>query len=384
MSSFRHSLQKAGCGGLLLGGWESIIKAGRSLRQPDRKQRIGKSGDEMAETNKLKILYVLDIMRKTDEQHPLNISQIADRLWSVYGIRAERKSIGRDLQTLEGAGYSIVKCENHNLGWYMVDQDFEEYELKMLVDAVAGAKFMTLEDSRALIRKIKNLATREGEALIDATTVLDPALKIVDSKFKLKFDLVMRAIAERKQISFQYFEFSSGNQKVLKRDGRVYQVSPYYIFPMSDEYFLLANPASHDHATHFKIEMMTNVEMIDAPVRPMREIVELKAVGSTKTIGDYIRENVNMWTGTPVRVTLRCSNRYRHHLMMKFGKDITMWDSTAEEAAAYVTVTDNTGFYQWLSSCGGNVVLEAPEDMRRRYTAFLREMLMPYQTSEEN
>ena len=126
----------------------------------------------MAETNKLKILYVLDIMRKTDEQHPMNISQIAEKLWSVYGLKSERKSINRDLQTLEDAGYSIVKCENHNLGWYMVDQDFEDHELKMLADAVASAKFMTLEDSRALIKKIKNIATREGEKLIDTTVVL--------------------------------------------------------------------------------------------------------------------------------------------------------------------------------------------------------------------
>ena len=332
----------------------------------------------MAETNKLKILYVLDIMRKTDEQHPMNISQIAEKLWSVYGLKAERKSIGRDLQTLEDAGYSIVKCENHNLGWYMVDQDFEDHELKMLADAVASAKFMTLEDSRALIKKIKNIATREGEKLIDTTVVLDPATKIVDSKFKFKFDLVMRAIADKKQISFQYLEFTAGNQKVLKRDGKVYQVSPYYIFPMNDEYFLLGNPSSHDHATHFKIEMMTNVAVTDIPVRSMREVIELKDIGTTKTIGDYIRENVNMWTGTPVNVTLRCSNSYRHQLMMKFGKDITMRDDTADEAIAHVTVTDNEGFYQWLASCGSNVILEAPEEMRERYREYLKSTLACY------
>lgn len=250
----------------------------------------------MAETNKLKILYVLDIMRETDEQHPINISQIAEKLWSVYGVKAERKSIGRDLQTLEDAGYSILKCENHNQGWYMVDQPFEDHELKMLADAVASARFMTLEDSRTLIQKLKTLATKEGESLMDATLILDPAIKIVDSKFKLKFDLVMRAIADRKQIRFQYLELTTGGQKILKREGKSYLVSPYYIFPANDEYFLLGNPASHDHATHFRIEMMTNVEVMDDPVRPMREVLELKGIGSTKTIGDYLRENVDMWT----------------------------------------------------------------------------------------
>jgi len=333
----------------------------------------------MAETNKLKILYVLDIMRKTDEQHPMNISQIADKLESVYDIKAERKSIGRDLQTLEDAGYSIIKCENHNMGFYMTDQDFEEFELKMLVDAVASAKFMTMDDSRSLIKKLKNLATKEGEKLIDATVVIDPAMKIADSKFKLKFDLVMRAITERKQIKFQYFELTAGNKKILKRNGKVYQVSPYYIFPAYDEYFLLGNPSSHDHATHFRIAMMTNVEMTDEAVRPMREVVELKDIGSTKTIGDYIRENINMWTGTPVRVTLRCSNSFRHQLMMKFGKDINMWDESDNEVIAHVTVTNNDGFYQWLASCGSNVILESPKDMRQHYIDYMQRTLDCYE-----
>jgi|GEM_PF-6528801 len=47
---------------------------------------------------------------------------------------AERKAISRDMQCLEDFGYDIVKCENHNDGWYMIGQAFEDYELKMLVD----------------------------------------------------------------------------------------------------------------------------------------------------------------------------------------------------------------------------------------------------------
>ena len=169
----------------------------------------------MAEKNKLKILYILDIMKKTDENHPVNSTQIAEQL-SRYGIKAERKSIGRDLECLEDAGYSIIKCENHNLGWYMIDQEFEDFELKILADSVAAARFLTLEDSNKLIRKIKKLATKDGESIIKLTTNVDEAIKIADAKFKIKYDAIMRAIAEHKQIRFQYYELSAGNKKVLE------------------------------------------------------------------------------------------------------------------------------------------------------------------------
>lgn len=338
----------------------------------------------MAENSKLKILYILDIMKKTDALHPLNTTQIAEKLLN-YGIKAERKSIGRDLECLEDAGYSIVKCENHNQGWYMTDLDFEDHELKMLVDAVASAKFLTIQESRAMIKKIKNLATKEGERLIDATTVMDPAMKIADSKFKFKFDLVMRAIAEKKQIRFQYYELTSGNQRRLKRDGYVYQISPYYIVLVNnEEYFVVGNPVTHDHTAHFRIEMMTNAEVMDEKVRPMQEIVELKEIGNTKTIGDYIRETVNMWSGESTKVTLRCGNGCRHNLMVKFGKDITMRDEDVDTFIAYVNVANNEGFYQWLAAYGPHITIEAPKNMRQHYIEYLKKTLACYEKADDN
>ena len=126
----------------------------------------------MTGNSKLKIIYILEIMKKTDEHHPINTTQIAEKLAS-YGIQAERKSIARDIRCLEDAGFSIAKCVNHNDGWYMFDQEFEDHELKMLVDAVASAKFLTMEDSRRLIKKLKKLATKDGEEIINATLIID-------------------------------------------------------------------------------------------------------------------------------------------------------------------------------------------------------------------
>lgn len=116
------------------------------------------------EKNKLKIIYVLELMKRTDEFHPLNSTEIIAEL-DKYGISAERKAIGRDILALRDAGYEIVQAENRNDGWYMINQDFEDYQLKMLADAVASAKFLTVKDTRALIKKIKNLATKEGGAV---------------------------------------------------------------------------------------------------------------------------------------------------------------------------------------------------------------------------
>jgi hypothetical protein len=51
---------------------------------------------------KLKLLYVLDILKKTDEQHPITTNQIVSELEN-YGIEAERKSVLRDINLLNSA-----------------------------------------------------------------------------------------------------------------------------------------------------------------------------------------------------------------------------------------------------------------------------------------
>ena len=99
----------------------------------------------------------------------------------------------------------------------------------------------------------------------------------------------------------------------------------------------------------------------------------------SKTIGEYIRENVNMWTGTSTMVRLRCMNGCRHDLMVKFGKDIIMTDSGPDEFVVNVNVTNNEGFYQWLAAHGPQIVLESPKDMRQHYIEYLKQTLENYQ-----
>lgn len=362
------------------GGYESIRQQRfmSFLRMQEKDKRIVRM---KTEDTKKKLLLILDMMRKTDEKHPLNATQIAGKL-QASGVKAERKSIARDLDCLESVGYEIVKCPNHNLGWYMVGQEFEDHELKMLADAVAAAKFLTIEDSRNLIRKIKNHATREGERLIDVTLIMDPVLKLDDKKFNIKFDTITRAISDGKQLRFQYNELAAGNKKVLKRNGYVYQVSPYFIVLSGEAYYLVGNPATHDHVTFFRIEMITGLGIYNEPARPMKEIVELKDIGKGRTVEDFLRESVNMWEGETATVTLKGPNGCRHDIMYKFGNSAVMHDDGENGFVAHVRVADSNGFYYWLASYGRSIVIEAPDKMRKEFVDYLKESLSNYREDQ--
>ena len=71
---------------------------------------------------KLKLLKILDILKETDKTNPITAPAICSRLEKM-GIKAERKSVCRDINTLIEYGYKIVLCHDNKLGYYMDSSD---------------------------------------------------------------------------------------------------------------------------------------------------------------------------------------------------------------------------------------------------------------------
>lgn len=94
------------------------------------------------------------------------------------GIRAERKSVYDDLDTLRDYGMEIRKVSGKNGGYYVPERDFALSELKLLVDAVQAARFLSEKESMALIRKLAAFSSaHEAELLRREVVVTGPAPK---------------------------------------------------------------------------------------------------------------------------------------------------------------------------------------------------------------
>ena len=131
----------------------------------------------------------------------------------------------------------------------------------------------------------------------------------------------------------------------LKRDGHVYEISPYYLCWDDDSYFLIGNSKSHDHLIHFHVEMMTNVEITKTPIRPRNEIEELRGNFS---IGDYIRRSVNMYGGESVRLTLECSEKIAKDVRTEFGEEIRTAPVGENRFRTDVYAAEGEGLIRWL------------------------------------
>ena len=121
------------------------------LSAPEEKQRRGPRSNQ-----KLKILYLAKILLEyTDAKNDITLQDIIDKL-AAYNVTAERKSLYDDIAQLNDFGIKIKKTQYGRTSHYQViNRDFELAELKLLVDSVASAKFITEQKSNELIQKIE-------------------------------------------------------------------------------------------------------------------------------------------------------------------------------------------------------------------------------------
>lgn len=324
---------------------------------------------------KEKLLFILERLRKTDEQHPVNTNDLIAYLYEK-GITAERKSVARDIAALRDAGYSIILCDEFKRGYYMTDQLFEDYELKIIADAVSGAKFITYDDSVSIIDKLCEMASPTGEEILREHTFVDEKIKSKNKKVRYNIDKVITAIKNGKRITFQYFEIAPDGKMQLKRDGHVYEISPYYLCWDDDSYFLIGNSKSHDHLIHFHVEMMTNVEIIKTPIRPRKEIEELRGSFS---IGEYLRRSVNMYGGESVKLVLECSEKIAKDVHREFGEEIRFVPVGENHFRTEVYAAEGEGLIRWLMQFSANdLKVIHPENIKEEIKERAKELYNLY------
>ena len=114
-------------------------------------------------TKKMLNIMILKILeRYSDEHRPLTQKRILELLDIEYGMKCDRRSVKSNLISLKEMGYDI----NIRNGVY-IRRDFEDAELRMLIDNVLFSKTLSQSQSKRLIEKLKNLGSNQFSAKVN-------------------------------------------------------------------------------------------------------------------------------------------------------------------------------------------------------------------------
>ncbi len=362
------------------------MKSGGQSRRPgiraDSRSAVCREaiGDEaMARENsqKLKILYLLKILsEETDEEHPMGAPKLAERLFSL-GIRAERKSIYDDIEQLRLFGYDIIFVKSRTRGgYYLGSREFELPELKLLVDAVQSSKFITVKKSRELIGKLEQFASREQARQLQRQVYVAGRVKTEQENIYYNVDAIHRALQEQVQLSFLYMEWGLDGALHPKKNGELYQVSPWALLWSDENYYMIGFDGRTEMIKHYRVDKMQRIRMLSKSRQGAEAFADFN-------LPVYANRTFGMYGGKVTAVTMQFSNSLAGVVMDRFGRETRMRPVDENHFKVRVTVAVSGQFFGWIAGLGSDVRLLEPPEVARAYRAHLEKILSDYAGQEE-
>ena len=323
---------------------------------------------------KLRVLYTAKILREeTDERHALSLSELADRL-EAQGVGAERKALYRDLDALRAFGMDIIsERAGSSTRYFLGARTFELPELKLLVDAVQGAKFITEAKSRALIKKLETLLSRHDARYLHRQVMISGRVKTMNESVYYNVDRLHEAIAMDRAIRFQYFQWNVRGEAELRRGGAWYRVSPWCLMWEDENYYLVAFDPADGRIKHYRVDKMLRIS-VTPERRAGREAFE--AFNAPR----YAKQVFGMYGGEARRVTLRCENRFAGVMIDRFGKDAALFPDGEAHFTLTVEVAVSPQFFGWVAGLGPGVVIRSPQDVVRQMRDLTEAIAAQYRT----
>lgn len=321
------------------------------------------------EKQKLKLLALSRILlHYTDEEHGLTLSEIREKL-EAEGIRAERKSLYDDMDTLCDFGLTVEKEKvGAHTVYRIIERQFELPELKLLADAVGSAKFLSEKKSHQLIDKLTSLASVYEAGSLRRKIYISDRLRSDNEQVYYAVDAIHTAMEKNRQVAFYYFEYNEKKVKVYRHDKKRYQVSPWGLIWSDGNYYMVAYDSAFGGMKHYRIDKMENTALLDLSR-------DGKEAGERLDLSSYVKSIFGMYGGEETLVTLRAENRLSGVVLDRFGHDNTFFDRGDGHFEVSVRVSVSPQFLGWIMSFGRNLVITAPNEVVAKYKALAKEIL---------
>ena len=328
--------------------------------------------------NKLRILYLMDIMRsRTDDSHMLNATELCEILQKEYMITADRRTIYSDMEILQKYGVDIQQEKGKNPGYYVGSREFELPELKLLVDAVQSSKFITENKSRQLIKKLEMLCSKWNADLLSKQVFIVNRPKAENETIYYNVDKIHTAIYEDKEITFQYAAWNPQKKLELKKDGAMYVTSPWSLTWDDENYYLVAYDAAAGIIKHYRVDKMQNISILETHRQG-------KEAFKNFDLAAFAKKTFGMYSGKDVTVSLVCANSLAGVVINRFGNDVWLVPTDKRHFRVKVTVTESPQFFGWVTAIGPQMRIEGPETVRKEYQKYLKTILQEYKDTGEH
>lgn len=310
---------------------------------------------------KVKLVVLLEMLRHdSDEANPLKTREIIRRL-EEKSISCDRRTLARDIQALNEQGFEVmsVMC-GHEKGYYIADRSFSVPELRILMDAVHSAGFITEKKTSELADKIASLAGSHQGEILKRNSVCVSTRKHSNESIYYTVNILDEAILHGRMVSFCYYDLNENHEKIYRRDKSRYMVEPVSLVFVGDKYYLLAISPDREGTSVYRIDRMELTALEGAEISKVAKQVRRKA----KTT---VNQSFKMFVGPSEEVTLRFEDAVLGSIYDHFGERTAIRRVDENRCECRVTVQVSPTFWGWMFQFGEKIEIIAPQHMKEEY-----------------
>ena len=282
----------------------------------------------------------------------------------------ERKAIGKNIADLRDAGIDIG---SRRAGSYIDSRDFEDSELRLLIDGVLQSKHITAKHSNDLIEKLCGLSNKYFKSHVKNVYSVNDWSKTDNQALFYNIDVIDEAIATGKMVEYDYNKY--GVDKKLHKTSFA-RLSPYQLILHNQRYYLMGYSSYWGNMTFHRLDRITNMRVSERPATPITEVegyergIDYKQIASTMPY---------MYTDTPERIEFIADERIVDQIVDWFGLDIKM--SAIPDAPGKVKVdlfASPNAMEHWALQYLNHVEVTKPVSLRERIKASLQNGITKY------
>ena len=317
----------------------------------------------MADTDGM-IFLLRYLQENTDCEHPVSSVQLRDIL-RENGYASDTRTIRKDAHKLRRAGYDILVHERNGVPttYFYDEHTWEKTELRILIDAVSSAQFITKEKSRQLIDKLAVLSGKQNREDLTPSVFVSEHVKARNNEILYVLETISTAIREKKKISFRYYNYNTDRERIYRHDGEIYVLSPYATVWREDRYYVVGWSDKRNDIVTFRIDRMPTPRLLEETAAPPPEMFNIQ---------DYADKFTRMYGGKEEYVTLRCRAQMIDLVIDKFGLDAEIFDVTDDAFSVRVPAAISGTFLSWVFQFAGKIIILGPENVRDMDADMLR------------
>ena len=319
----------------------------------------------------MRLLELLE--QHTDSDHRLTQQKIVDLLETNYGIRCTRQTVKNNLMLLKDMGYEI----SLQGGVCLMSRQFEDAELRMLIDSVLFSRTLSGAQAERLIEKLVGLGNKYFHAKVKHVSHLPKLIHSDNKQVLLNLDVLNDAIEQGRKVSFIYNSYGKDFKLHPKREDS-YIVSPYQMVANQGRYYLLGNYDKYSNISHYRLDCMTKVNMLEDKAKPKNQVEDF---AQGYSLPKHMAEHIYMFNGPSVQVKMRVQEQMMSQLIDWFGKDFRIVQEDADELIVSVACNEKAMKY-WALQYGEYAEILEPKSLRDEVCKAVRYMGKKYLSGE--